>query len=112
MTPVRHVKKCPTMKPLAACPRSVLANIRGIFTDIDETIGLLETAKVPRYWAIVQAFADSFYRWPTAEELHEEFRQWRVSSMEGYIVFSWAYSGDTLANHPDLVTALMAENGS
>src|SRR5439155_876720 len=26
-----------------------------VFTDIDETIGLLETAKVPRYWAIVQA---------------------------------------------------------
>ena len=83
-----------------------------VFTDIDETIGLLETAKVPRYWAIVQAFADSFYRWPTAEELHEEFRQWRASSMEGYIVFSWAYGGDTLANHPDLVNALTTENGS
>ena len=83
-----------------------------VFTDIDETIGLLETAKVPRYWAIVQAFADSYYRWPTAEELHEEFRQWRASSMEGYIVFSWAYGGDTLANHPDLVNALTTENGS
>src|SRR5947207_14431212 len=26
------------MKPLASCPRAVLANIRGIFTDIDETV--------------------------------------------------------------------------
>jgi HAD superfamily hydrolase (TIGR01484 family) len=26
------------MKPLASCPRSVLANVRGIFTDIDETV--------------------------------------------------------------------------
>jgi len=83
-----------------------------VYAKIDETLGLLEAAKVPRYWAIVQAFADSYYRWPTVEELHEEFRHWRASRMEGYIVFSWAYSGDTLANHPDLVTALMAENGS
>jgi hypothetical protein len=26
------------MKPLASCPRAVLANIRGVFTDIDETV--------------------------------------------------------------------------
>jgi hypothetical protein len=26
------------MKPLAFCPRAVLANIRGVFTDIDETV--------------------------------------------------------------------------
>jgi len=82
-----------------------------VFTDIDETIGLLETAKVPRYWAIVQAFADSYYRWPTAAELREEFRHWRTSRMEGYVVFSWAYHGDSLANHPDLLDALAAENG-
>jgi HAD superfamily hydrolase (TIGR01484 family) len=44
------------MKPLASCPRAVLANIRGVFTDIDETVstdghltaeayGALETLK-------------------------------------------------------------------
>jgi len=60
----------------------------------------------------VQAFADSYYRWPTVEELHEEFRHWRASRMEGYIVFSWAYLGDSLANHPDVLSALTAENGS
>ncbi len=26
------------MKPLASCPRTVLANVRGVFTDIDETV--------------------------------------------------------------------------
>ena len=83
-----------------------------VYAKIDETIGLLEAAKVPRYWAVVQAFADSYYRWPTVEELHEEFRHWRASRMEGYVVFSWAYLGDSLANHPDVLSALTAENGS
>src|SRR4051812_46549454 len=33
----RHVKKCP-MKPLADCPSATLAAIRGVLTDIDETV--------------------------------------------------------------------------
>jgi len=28
----------PTLQPLSACPRTVLARIRGVFTDIDETV--------------------------------------------------------------------------
>jgi hypothetical protein len=83
-----------------------------VYSKIDETVGLLEAAKVPRYWAIVQAFADSYYRWPTVDEVHEEFRHWRASRMEGYIVFSWAYLGDSLVNHPDVLDAVTAENGS
>ena len=34
----RHVKKCPIMKPLCRCPRAILAAVRGVLTDIDETV--------------------------------------------------------------------------
>ena len=33
-----HVKKCLSMMPLSACPRAVLAKIKGVLTDIDETV--------------------------------------------------------------------------
>ncbi len=81
-----------------------------VFSKIDDTLALLDQAGVPHYWAFIQAFADSYYRMPTADELHEEFRHWRQSRMEGYVVFSWAYGTDTLENHPDLIDALSWEN--
>jgi hypothetical protein len=82
-----------------------------VMTKIDDQIRLLEEAHVPRYWGVVQAFADSWYRMPTAEELREEFRRWRSSRMEGWLVFSWTYGTDTLERHADLVDVLRAENG-
>ena len=81
-----------------------------VFSKIDDTLALLDQAGVPHYWAFIQAFADSYYRMPTADEVHEEFRHWRQSRMEGYVVFSWAYGIDTLENHPDLIDALGREN--
>jgi len=81
-----------------------------VFSKIDDTLALLDQAGVPHYWAFIQAFADSYYRMPTADEVHEEFRHWRQSRMEGYVVFSWAYGIDTLENHPDLIDALGWEN--
>src|SRR6185503_12267201 len=33
-----HVKKWPIMTPLSACPRASLAAIKGVLTDIDETV--------------------------------------------------------------------------
>jgi hypothetical protein len=40
------------MKPLAACPRSVLANIRGVFTDIDETVSTAGHLTAEAYGAL------------------------------------------------------------
>ena len=82
-----------------------------VMSKIDDAIQLANDAGVPRYWAVVQAFADSYYRMPTADELRDEFRHWGASRMEGYLVFSWAYGTDTLENHPDLVDVLATENG-
>src|SRR5258708_25168274 len=52
MTPVRHVKKCPTMKPLAACARSVLANTGGVSTDIVETVSTAGHLTAEAYGAL------------------------------------------------------------
>jgi hypothetical protein len=81
-----------------------------VMSKIDDAIQLIEASGAPRWWGVIQAFADSYYRMPTADELHEEFQHWRASSMEGYLVFAWAYGADTLQNHPDLVEALASEN--
>src|SRR5262245_20397357 len=40
------------MKPLASCPRSVLANIRGVFTDIDETVSTAGHLTAEAYGAL------------------------------------------------------------
>src|SRR5205823_2909168 len=42
-----------------------------VFSKIDDTLALLDQAGVPHYWAFIQAFADSYYRMPTADEVHE-----------------------------------------
>src|SRR5438105_7292825 len=52
MAPARHVKKCPTMKPLASCPRAVLAGIRGVFTDVDETVSTAGHLTAEAYGAL------------------------------------------------------------
>jgi len=81
-----------------------------IMSKIDDAVSLAEQAGVPRYWGILQAFGDSWYRMPTADELHEQFGRWRRTRMEGYLVFSWAWRADGLENHPELREALEAEN--
>jgi len=40
------------MKPLASCPRAVLANIRGVFTDIDETVSTAGHLTAEAYGAL------------------------------------------------------------
>jgi hypothetical protein len=82
-----------------------------VFSKIDDQIALAEAAGIPRYWALIQAFGTpDYYRLPTAEELHEEFRHWRASRMEGYMVFAWSWKDNLLEDHPDLLQALWEEN--
>jgi hypothetical protein len=77
---------------------------------IDDTIALLDEAHVPHYWISLQACADSFHRFPTPDELREEFRRWQASRTEGILVFSWSWAGNSLDDHPDLVDVLKEEN--
>src|SRR6185295_11441659 len=47
-----HVKKCLTMTPLSDCPRAVLAGIRGVLTDIDETVSTRSRLTAEAYGAM------------------------------------------------------------
>src|SRR5205814_3693946 len=40
------------MKPLASCPRAVLAGIRGVFTDVDETVSTAGHLTAEAYGAL------------------------------------------------------------
>jgi hypothetical protein len=79
---------------------------------IDQAVAALEQDGVPRYWALIQAFEDDYYRMPTATELHAQFARWRSSAMEGYFVFSLNYQDDQLETHRDLLAALRQENAA
>lgn len=67
-----------------------------------------------RYWAVIQAHGDDWYKLPTPAELREQFARWRVTRMEGYLVFAWHWPRDDsslwLANHPELQAVLAEEN--
>lgn len=83
------------------------------FMKISEAIAQAEVDKVPRYWAILQAFGDEYYRVPTTSELREQFRLWSSSRMEGYLVFSWNWGEDPdtwLKNRQELLRVLEQEN--
>jgi hypothetical protein len=83
------------------------------FSKIDDAIHELDRLGV-RYWGVIQAHGDDWYRVPTPAELHEEFVRWRASRMEGYMVFSWKWPDDNpslwLSNHPELQAQLKKEN--
>jgi hypothetical protein len=67
-----------------------------------------------RYWGVIQAYGDDWYKVPTPEELHQQFDRWRSTNMEGYLVFAWRYPDDSpstwLANDPALQAQLAIEN--
>jgi hypothetical protein len=67
-----------------------------------------------RYWGVIQAHGDEWYRVPTPAELREEFDHWRATRMEGYLVFAWRWPRDQpslwLQNNLALQRALAAEN--
>jgi len=56
---------------------------------IDKVIREANKDHIPRYWAILQDFSDSYYVTPTAAQLREQFTRWWRSRMEGYFVYHW-----------------------
>jgi hypothetical protein len=67
-----------------------------------------------RYWGVIQAFGDDWYKLPTADELHQQFVHWWGTKMEGYLVFAWHHPDGMrslwLANHPRMQNQLAEDN--
>ncbi|MFN2586693.1 MAG: hypothetical protein ABR613_01060 [Actinomycetota bacterium] len=78
------------------------------YSDID--VAVEEAAKdgVDRYWAILQDFADGWYRVPTAEELERQFDRWARTGMEGYFVYHW--NEGQVETRPDHLAVLREQN--
>ncbi|MDQ3916490.1 MAG: hypothetical protein M3323_14355 [Actinomycetota bacterium] len=63
---------------------------------------------VDRYWAILQDFADNWYRVPSAEELERQFDHWGRTGMEGYFVYHW--NEGQVETRPDHLAVLREQN--
>ena len=79
------------------------------FAMIDRHVAAADAAGL-RYWAVVQAFEDNNWRWPTPDEETTMLRHWAASHWEGYAAFAWQWAGSTLDDQPGLVRALATFN--
>jgi len=87
------------------CYRNAACN----FAWIDRIIEAADRAGLS-YWGVVQAFADSTWRWPTAREERHMLCQWATSRQSGYVVFAWTWAGQSLPNRPRLLRVLTRFN--
>jgi len=69
---------------------------------IDKTIQAANAAGL-NYWGVIQAFNDSSWRWPTADELSHMLNQWGASKQTGYMTFAWTWSGNNLSSKAALL---------
>jgi hypothetical protein len=80
------------------------------FTMIDRAINVIHAQGITSWWAVMQDFQDGVWRFPTASELHQQYLHWAASAMNGYLVFSWDYLGNSVQSQPDNLEALAMDN--
>ena len=80
------------------------------FSWIDRTIRAADAARL-NYWGVVQAFADSSWRWPTEHELSQMLERWAASRETGYMTFAWTWAGKNLSEQPHLLDVFERFNG-
>jgi hypothetical protein len=76
---------------------------------IDQVIAAADNADL-NYWGVAQAFNDSNWRWPTADELKQMLGQWSASKQSGYMTFAWTWAGNSLSSQPGLLDVLKQFN--
>jgi hypothetical protein len=60
------------------------------FDEVYEAIAEADADGIGRYWAVIQAFEDGWYKQPTYEQLKRQLEIWTESSrMEGYFIYEW-----------------------
>jgi|SRR5437667_8440511 len=84
-------------------------NAPGNFAWIDAIIEAPDPAGLA-YWGVLQAFADSTWRWPTGREERHMLCQWATSRQSGYVVFAWTWAGQSLSSQPGLLRVLARFN--
>jgi hypothetical protein len=62
-----------------------------VWAKIRKAIRAARQDRVPRYWAVVQDFGNSWYRQPTSTELRKQLELWRDSDIGGYFVYHWQH---------------------
>jgi hypothetical protein len=67
-------------------------------------------AGITHLWGVVQVFQDSWYRYPTPDELVTILRQWFYAHVEGEQTFSWDWAGNSLSDQPKLLALLARFN--
>jgi hypothetical protein len=77
---------------------------------IDQAVRRARQAGIKRLWAVVQAFGDEYYRYPSSDELQAILNEWREMPIEGQQTFAWSYRGNTLDSKPDLRRILLDYN--
>jgi chitodextrinase len=79
------------------------------YARIDANIAAADAAGI-NYWGVVQAFNDSSWRWPTADEMQHILAQWANSHEAGYMTFAWTWAGNNLSSQPALLDTLKQFN--
>jgi hypothetical protein len=72
------------------------------FGEIYGAIAQADADGIGRYWAVIQAFEDDWYKLPSYEQLKRQLEIWTESSrMEGYFIYEWGgistFSNEQLA---------------
>jgi hypothetical protein len=69
---------------------------------IERAIASAHSAGVERYWAVIQAFGDSYYTMPDAETFTAQLDRWAESDAEGISIFSWRFGRADVSRSPEI----------
>jgi hypothetical protein len=75
---------------------------------IEKAIASADSAGVERYWAVIQAFGDSYYTMPDTETFTAQLDRWAESDAEGISIFSWRFGGADVSRSPEIQDAIQS----
>jgi hypothetical protein len=73
---------------------------------IDGAVRRIHAAGVEDWQFILQDFQNEEFRWPTPDEVREQFRHWQGHGASGYWVFAWDYQRGNVTRRSGNLDAL------